>query len=535
MEIARKKNAPLEQRQRLSRSVLWQLQRNFFDRQGIEAWRTSGVPYHITSNPFIAAAYAKVVFGFLRDCHAAAAASDSSPSLDPAQPLYVVELGSGHGRFGYLFLKRFLKTYRASVLRGVPFKYVLTDFTERNLEYWQSHPWLRPFIDEGVLDLALFNVEHDGELRLVNSGEVLSAETLRNPLAVIANYVFDSVPQDAFVIQGGQLYESLVTVSAPRKGPAHDDPEILPGLEISYTANPAEGNYYGDPEWDRILQECRERLPNTAFLFPLAALQCVRNFRRLSRGRMLLLSADKGYNRDEALLQGQGIPGIVMHASFSMMVDYHIIGRYFLNGGGQAMHPTHQHEHLNISAFTLGGPPGGYAETRQAYAEAVEDFGPDDFFTLTERFEMARGGLSFPQMLALLRLSGWDHLIFRGCLSALKEHVAEIPEAQKHELHRAVRQVWDAYYPIGEEDDLAFQLGTLLLEMEFYSEALELLRHSVDLYGAEPGTAYNMAVCFYGLRQTEKALECVGQAIELDPEFDAAKALRIQLQSAAAR
>jgi hypothetical protein len=44
-----------------------------------------------------------------------------------------------------------------------------------------------------------------------------------------------------------------------------------------------------------------------------------------------------------------------------------------------------------------------------------------------------------------------------------------------------------------------------------------------------------MAVCYNGLSQTSEALECVTQALELDAEFDAAKALRIRLQSAAAR
>ena len=69
-------------------------------------------------------------------------------------------------------------------------------------------------------------------------------------------------------------------------------------------------------------------------------------------------------------------------------------------------------------------------------------------------------------------------------------------------MYEAARQTWDAYLPIGEEEDLAFQIGTLLLEMEFYAEALEFLQHSVSLYGAEPGTVYNMAVCCHGLRQT---------------------------------
>jgi hypothetical protein len=51
--------AIIEQDQRLSHSMLWELQREFFARQGVEAWRQGAVPHYITSNPFIASAYAQ--------------------------------------------------------------------------------------------------------------------------------------------------------------------------------------------------------------------------------------------------------------------------------------------------------------------------------------------------------------------------------------------------------------------------------------------------------------------------------------------
>jgi hypothetical protein len=56
-------------------------------------------------------------------------------------------------------------------------------------------------------------------------------------------------------------------------------------------------------------------------------------------------------------------------------------------------------------------------------------------------------------------------------------------KCQRQDLRQAIEQVWDSYLPIGEENDLAFQLGTLLLEIDFHSEALALLEYSVGLYG----------------------------------------------------
>ena len=522
------KGPPLETNQRLSKSLLWRLQRDYFEQHGIEAWSSGAVPHHITCSPFIADAYARVVLGFLRDCER------SLIPLDLRQPLHIVELGSGSGRFAYLFLKKFFNLYRNSVLKDVPVKYVMTDFTESNLDYWRTQPWLRPFIKEGSLDFARFDLESDVQVEL-DSGEVLSNTTLRNPLVVISNYVFDSTPQDAFLAADGNLFEILVSITTPETEIDTSDPKILSRVEMSTHENPINGNYYDDPRWNRILLDYKQRLTDTAFLFPTSALRCIQNLHRLSSGRMLLLSGDRGYSRDEALKLGSGIPALAVHGSFSMMVDYQIIGECCRHLGGQVLHPARQAESLNISAFLFGDPQSDFVETRQAYAEAIEKFGPDDFFTFKQGVAQIYDALSLDEILAFLRLSCWDYKRFGECLPVLKKHLPEVTELQKQQLHEAIVKVWDSFLPIGEESDLAFELGTLLLEMEFHEEALEFLRRSVDLHGIAPGTAYNIAVCHYSLDQMDQALDYVNQALGLDHKFTEAKTLRRELQTATAR
>src|SRR6266702_6860822 len=82
----------------LARSMVWQIQRTFYADQGVAAWTRSGVPQTVTTSPTIAHAYARIVMGFVRDIH---------PSIDPRQPVYIVELGAGPGRFAYRFLKAY--------------------------------------------------------------------------------------------------------------------------------------------------------------------------------------------------------------------------------------------------------------------------------------------------------------------------------------------------------------------------------------------------------------------------------------------
>jgi len=526
------KSAPLEHGVRLSRSLIWTLQRSFYERHGVEAWRSEGIPFHITSNTYIAQAYARVVLGWLRDW------LPNNAPFDPTEPVTIVELGAGHGRFGYLFLKKLLRLLEGSALKDVRLQYVMTDLAERNVELWRENPRLKPFLDSGLLDLACFDAARDTELRLAVSGRVLAPGAVRNPMVMIANYLFDSIPQDAFWIEDGRLYESLVTVTPRRRETHLDDPDLLSRVDLSFHYNPVDPDYYGDPDLDALLSETSRHLPATAFLFPVAALQCIRAFRDLAGDRLLLLSADKGYHREEELVLGHGAPAITRHGrgSFSMMVDYRILGESFRRRGGEALQPSHRHESIVVSAFLAGSPPGGsvatrYRETRQAYQAAVEDFGPDDFFTLAPALDLVRDPLSLEQALSYLRLSAWDHRLLWRQIPLYKSLCAELTGAQKQELHDAVRQVWDYYYPLGEEEeDLGFELGILFLEMKLYREALDFFAESARLYGLEPGTAYNMGLCHYGLREMEAAARSVEQALELDPELDSARLLRVKLR-----
>src|SRR5262245_42805416 len=202
----------LERDRRLSESVLWKIQREYFDRRGIAVWSKGDVPHYITNNPFIARAYARLVLAWLRDWQAAPGGAPSVP-LDPSQPVYCVELGSGAGRFAYQFLKQFGTLHARSVLKDLPFKYVMTAFTERNIRHRQDHPFLRSYVDSGRLDFARFDAERDTEIKLEISGTVLRPGAVKNPLAVMANSVFDSLPQDLFAVTGGQLHEGLVTTT----------------------------------------------------------------------------------------------------------------------------------------------------------------------------------------------------------------------------------------------------------------------------------------------------------------------------------
>lgn len=63
------------------------------------------VPHFITCNAFIGRSYAQVLSGFLRDCMR----GGGGMKLDRTEPLYIIELGAGSGKFSFFMLKALLE------------------------------------------------------------------------------------------------------------------------------------------------------------------------------------------------------------------------------------------------------------------------------------------------------------------------------------------------------------------------------------------------------------------------------------------
>lgn len=514
---ARYKRIPLETKTRLSNSVVWRLQREHYERRGANSWNDGTLPYYITSNPFIADAYARVVHGFRLDCN---------------ETILVVELGAGHGRFAYLFLRGFLETCRSMGLPEACIKYVMTDASESTVRSWLNDRRLAPFVERNILDFAVFEAGKTKEVNLLVSRARLGVSNLRLPIAVIANYVFDSVPQDVFVVERGRLFEALVTTTAP-DGASTPKMPALTDLQVAYCHQLASAEYYADATWNQILDEYRHRLPSATVTLPTGALHAISALQAASDGRFLLLSADKGFDREVEMESSQGPPPIEVHGGdcFSLMVNYHAIGRYFENQGGRMLRTAFQSQSLAVCAFLSGPAAEPYRRATHAFEAAVNKFGPDDFFTFSQLVAGLAETATFRQILALLKLSGWDHEILMRFFENLMAQLPSLTEGDWRDLHFAVRKVWERYYAIGEDLDLAFHLGVILLEIREFAEALEFFQFSGNTAGPNAATSYNIGMCHFGLSQFVQALSRMNEVLGLSEDFDSARLMRVKLES----
>lgn len=516
----------LESGRRLSESSTWRLQREFFDRRGAKAWSENRVPSHVTSNAYIAEAYLQVALRFIQDC--LASPPGSPMALDPTKPVHIVELGAGHGYFGYLFLCKLLEVSAQLPFAMPPVRYVLTDFTESNLEAWREHPRLEPFFEAGMLDLARFDAERDTELRLERARETLSPATAPNPIIVVANYVFDSLSHDVFRIENGKLEEGLATlrIARPAEAGAKD---VLEQVDVQYEYKPiaAPATYYADdPVANRILAAYGGRLGDTAFTFPLGALRCLDHLGKIARGRMLVLSADKGHARELDLL-ALGDPSLAHHnGCISMMVNFHALGEMVTGQGGFMLAQGHRNAALEICALVMcHGQP--LKETRLAFERAFERVGPTDVYRLVEHMNLDK--MDLDALLSVLRMAAWDPVTFLGLAKHLHRCAADMYVEQAARLREALHKVWTLHFPTRDGKDVSFDLGYVYYAMRRYREAMSFYKHSLDLYGPHPVTLFNMGLCEFQQGRLDEALALFDHALEKEPSYAPARDWRLRV------
>lgn len=499
----------------LSQSLIWRLQRDFYEQRGLKAWKEDLVPSYITNNPFIAEIYAGFVAAFLQDC--LSHPQRHSSRLSQENPLRILELGAGTGKFSYLFLCKLTALLQRNNMPSQLVRYFMTDTAESLLTEWRENVYLQEFVSSGILEFAVFQ-----------AGQEYRQEA-RGPLVVIANYVFDSLPQDAFAIENGEIHEILVTTSAA----ANVETPHLKDLRFSYQ-NAALAPQRYDDLWNGILEQYRTRLSAATVLFPASALQTLQQLGDSGDGRMLVLAADRGIAHEDDLALSPRAPSLDFHAGgrcFSQLVNFDALGKYFLGKGGEALVPSKHFTSLNLCAFIQRNPGDDFPATRKAYEQAISAFGPDDLFAIMSWLNAYLEEISLPQVLALLRLTRWDTVALTRLFPVIARH-ARNATTERIDLRDAVLNTWENHFPLTKDENvLAFYCGVILLELRFFQEACSMFRKSQQLFGPSAATSYNLGLCCLGLGQSREALELMREACNLDPNFEPAQQSRLKLET----
>lgn len=490
----------LEENQRFSSSVLWRLMKSYYNDMGPRAWLTNEVPHYVTCNTYIAQCYAEVVLAYLHELARAG-------QLVRTEPVYVIELGAGVGAFASYFLHKFGEIHQESSLRDVEVRYVMTDFTPTNVNAVAEHPHLKLFAANGLLGFGKFDVDTDDAIELRN-GERLRAGSCKNPVVVLGNYVYDTFRQDIFRAENGKLHETLVTSRAPA------GEYNLSQVRTKYSHQPIdETRYYDDPICNQILAEYRSQLVETTFTIPYQGLLATKRLLDFAGGRGLVLTSDKGFGNLDELFQREQ-QSIQFHGSFSMMVNFHALGQYFLRRGGVYAITSRRVINLKTAMYILGGTEDDFVDTRSVFRRRIEEFGPGECFDFLSRERASVH--SIEQILGLMKLSGYDPGVLYNFSEYIREHCQRIPDWLGLELRLALDRTWNNYH-VGTHN-LPFELARIYMALGRPLEAVRYNQIAIDWFGEIPATYLNLGICHYQAENPDEALRCFERAKELSPE-----------------
>ncbi len=502
----------IESQKRLSESSVWNVQREYFDRVGVDAW-ANNVPHFITCNPFIAKAYAEMAIRFIQDWCAQHPASNS-------EPFYFIELGAGTGKFGFYAIQALMELTTALKL-DIQIRYVITDFTESNLKFWQQHPKMAPFVEAGVLDFALYNLDQPGDLTLLNSHQRLTAQSLKNPLITVANYIFDAVTQDVFILENDQLFEGLISLKTPPANYENQQVKDWSAVEIQYTPGRPAETYYEIASLNQVLKDHIQQLKSSQFLIPFGGIKAMMHLRTLTaHDQMLVLCSDKAYNRIEDFENmRQSNRGDYGKGHFAM-VNLYAVGQFFKHEGGSALLQGPR-PGLKTGVFSIGLHFEDYPNFYHSAHQQVREFSPIDYFNyhrfISDQFKQA----SLEQLVSHLHVSGYDPYM----LSRLMPHIRELVEKNKADplsklyLLEALPKIAQNYYFMPNVADSLFDVGVLFYLMGDYANALSQYEASKNYFGESSGLLFNIGLCQYYLGDKKLAIVSFAKSSKLDPNF----------------
>ncbi|EPG75165.1 putative S-adenosyl-L-methionine-dependent methyltransferase [Leptospira fainei serovar Hurstbridge str. BUT 6] len=492
----------LEKNVRLSESKIWGYQRNYFEQRGQKAWLDGEVPFYGTSNSFAANTQAELVISLL----------DDLPT--PKRKVRIIELGAGTGKFAHLFLSA-LKRIRPELIDNDDLLYILTDFTRSNIREYPIHPALRPWFKKGILDSALYDLENPEDIRLQSNGSPLSEEP-DCLYVIIANYVFDGVPQDLFEIGNDRLHEVRVFTTHSESFWIEEDPYNLSRIKIRLEERIWNEEPYKDPSWNQILRAYGTAGKDLLLSFPTAALQCIATLSDLFRESIFFI-CDKGISTLEDLTPTRA-QGPVEHGSISTPVNFHAIGRWASNKGWQVWEDTEERDYLRLNVYTPLGSK--LVNFNREYGRINRTLSLDDYVYLRRSWNKLTDNVPLRELISCLKISCWDPTVFLMFYEKIINQLDTDPldVSQIEALKQGLSLVRQRNF-FDTEEDLSFALGTVYGKIGESSEAASAYRESLERYGDNLHTKFNLALCLIDSGEPDEGVNLLNELRAKHPDL----------------
>ena len=238
-----------------------------------------------------------------------------------------------------------------------------------------------------------------------------------------------------------------------------DKPINMEEISVDFTSKEITGPYYNEPALDSILDEYKNNLHESSFLFPIGSFRAIEYLKKISNNKLLIISTDKGYNTIESL-DYLNNPSILFHGSFSLMVNFHALGQYFKNIGGDAA-LQQSRKGIKTAVFSSGFKLCDLPAMKVAIEEHLNGFSPGDYFILHTRISESFQECSLATLAAHMQLTYWDpHMYLKltnYIISKLEKEDAETIQFMAYNMSKLASN----YYFMPQTQCILFDIGIL--------------------------------------------------------------------------
>lgn len=502
---------------RFSQSKIWEIQRNYFKSMGIDAWKEE-VPFYITSNTFTAKRYAMLALHFIQDW------LNQHPQ-DKNKTFYFFELGCGTGKFSFYFLTQFKALLKSVELGDLKYCYIISDMVKANVEFCKTNPSLAPFIQEGVVDFAVFDLVNDKDFHLDIKNTNFSAIQSETPLMVIANYIFGCVEMDLLQFENGVIKEVKLGLQSRYDNFNLAESKHLDDLRLEYdSSSNAPKPYSPDQVLNNIIEDYESTFKDKNFYLPIpsGAIKFIQTLSELTHDRFLMIGGDK------AVSQEAGIPLVQLNyitsydGCYAFMMNFDALGKYLKRTGGDCL-LTKSWQDFKVNLFTKGISLDKCKNTTGFFENILESMGPSEYCALYKEYLTNSYRFSYSALSAFLKISECDPDAYGQVHGDLINIMTTLSPVKKQEIDDLLKKVQQNIYSLTIGTDISNLMGIYYYLNNQDLEAITLFERSIDIYGDKSFSYHNLGLLYERKKDKEQAILYFKKAVELDPKDSLAK------------
>lgn len=422
-------------------------------------------------------------------------------AIDPALPLYLIDLAPGHGQLAWMMLAC-LRDGLADAGLALHPCYLLNSKAGAAAGP-HLHPYFSADLAHGRIDSVSLDAD-SGQLRLAHRGEVL--EQTGNLLVILSQAYFQQLPSELFAVHYGD-------VLAGRAESGEEGALVYDWVPLAIDG----GRHQLSGAASLLLRHYVARCASAALALPLAACAVLDALDWLSAGRSLLLAVEQGCCDDQAVRLGALTPPATWRAGDAApALNLHAIGLHRQDRGAWTWHQQIDEGGLVLYASCTDAAKMIDERTASAIIAAVAHAHPDDQRKLIAMLDHPDAQCDAAGLLAVLRLCGYNPQVLRAGVRTLIERPPALAEQARRSWRNALSAAWRHYLPGLEVDEFCQSAGLLAAQMGDWGQAKVCFATGLALYGDNATGLYLLACCEAASGAAATAEGLIERALALD-------------------